>query len=452
MRNRKQKGDTRYLMLRGSVWYIKAPMPDGRRLVQSTNTGDLTEARGIRDQLLEPLTLKNEAARIAAVQASLTSVEDRLAEIAESAPALTMLAAWQVFVDTPKGKTGRGRKIAPGQRTLADYEGRWSAFCDWMEATHPNRDKSGKIVPRELRTVTPEQAQSYILEIGRELSPNTRNKTLAFLRLVFNVLGDVAKVKANPFAGMEAAPHSTAKKSNLTLSQLTAISKQLEGAGEMETLFALGFYSGARLGDCVGFKWSDFDIEAGKLTFTPSKTDKGRREIRMTVHPALLRILEKTPPAQRKGVLLPELCELYNRDSSAVCKLIQQVFTDAGIETTEAVKGYSHRVARIGFHSLRHSFITGLIEGGVDMETVRRQAGHSTIGMTAHYFHGEQAAQGAALRLPDLSTPHPSPTPPTTGTAGGLAAFLDGLRTLDADGLRAVITAAKSALKNGGSK
>ncbi len=442
-----QKIDKRYLILRGNVWYLLAPMPDGRRLVQSTGTGDLSEARAVRDQLLEPLKLKHEAARIAAVQASLTSVEDRLSEIAESAPALTVLAAWQVFVDTPKGKTGRGRKIAPGPRTLADYEGRWSAFCDWMEKTYPNRDKSGKPAPRELRTVTPEQAQRYILEVGRELSPNTRNKTLAFLRLVFNVLGDVAKIKANPFAGMEATPHSTAKKQNLSLAQLTAISKQLEGTGEMETLFALGFYSGARLGDCLSFTWSAFDIEAGKMTFTPHKTDKGRREIRMTVHPALLRILQKTPQAQRKGVLLPELFAMHNRNAPAVCKLIQKVFTDAGIETTETVKGYGHRVARIGFHSLRHSFITGLIEAGVDMESVRRQAGHSTIGMTAHYFHGEQAAQGASLKLPDIS--NVTATPPATGTAGGLGAVLDGLRTLDGAGLQAVLSETKRLIKNG---
>lgn len=45
------------------------------------------------------------------------------------------------------------------------------------------------------------------------------------------------------------------------------------------------------------------------------------------------------------------------------------------------------------------------------------------------------------------STPAPTATPPATGTLGGLGAFLDGLRSLDADGLQAVITAAKSALK-----
>ncbi len=446
-----QKIDKRYLTQRGNVWYVKAPMPDGRRLVQSTGTSDLSAARAVRDRMLEPLMLTNDAARLAAVQASLTSVEDRLALIAESAPALTMLAAWQVFVDAPKGRTGRGRKISPGPRTLADYEGRWFAFCDWMEKTYPKRDKRGEPAPRELREVTPEQAQRYILDVGKEWSPNTRNKTLAFLRLFFFVLADVAKIKANPFAGMEAAPHSTAKKSNLSLAQLTSISKQLEDAGEMETLFAIGFYTGARLGDCVNFKWSDFDIEAGKMTFTPRKTDKGHREIRMAIHPALLRILQKTPQARRKGVLLPDLCELYNRDSSAVCGMIQKVFNRAGIETSEAVKGYGHRVARIGFHSLRHSYITGLIEAGVDIDTVRRQAGHSTIAMTAHYFHGEQAAQGAALRLPDIisSAPPPPPPPPATVTAGGVGAILDGLRSLDATELQAVLSETKRLIRMG---
>ncbi len=410
----------------------------------------MSEAQAVRDRLLEPLTLSNDAARLAAVQASLTSVEDQLAKLAESAPALTTLAAWQAFVDAPKGRTNRGRKISPGPRTLADYQGRWSAFCDWLGKTYPKLDKRGEPAPRELREITPEQAQRYIREFGREWSPNTRNKTLAFLRLFFTVLADVARIKANPFAGMEAAPHSTAKKQNLTLAQLTTISKQLEGAGEMETLFALGFYTGARLGDCVSFKWSDFDIEAGKMTFTPHKTDKSRKAIRMTIHPALLRLLEKTPQARRTGVLLPELFELHNRNPPAVCRLIQKVFTDAGIETSEAVTGYGHRVARIGFHSLRHSFITGLIEAGVDMESVRRQAGHSTIGMTAHYFHGEQAAQGAALRLPDISsTPPTPPTPPATVTADGLGAVLDGLRSLDATGLQAVLSETKRLIKMG---
>jgi (2Fe-2S) ferredoxin len=37
-----KKQDTRYMYRRGPVWYVKITTPDGRRLVQSTGTGDLT--------------------------------------------------------------------------------------------------------------------------------------------------------------------------------------------------------------------------------------------------------------------------------------------------------------------------------------------------------------------------------------------------------------------------
>jgi hypothetical protein len=75
--------------------------------------------------------------------------------------------------------------------------------------------------------------------------------------------------------------------------------------------------------------------------------------------------------------------------------------------------------------------------------------------MTAHYTHvGTEAARRAVALLPDVTgtdTPATA-TPPATGTLGGLGAILDGLRSLDNDGLQAVITAAKAQLKKGGSK
>jgi hypothetical protein len=67
--------------------------------------------------------------------------------------------------------------------------------------------------------------------------------------------------------------------------------------------------------------------------------------------------------------------------------------------------------------------------------------------MTAHYFHGEQAAQGASLKLPDIS--NVTATPPATGTAGGITAVLASLRGLDAAGLQAVLSETKRLIKKG---
>ena len=40
-----------------------------------------------------------------------------------------------------------------------------------------------------------------------------------------------------------------------------------------------------------------------------------------------------------------------------------------------------------GFHSLRHGYITHLIEKGVSSDIVQAAVGHSTAAQTAHYTH-----------------------------------------------------------------
>ena len=81
----------------------------------------------------------------------------------------------------------------------------------------------------------------------------------------------------------------------------------------------------------------------------------------------------------------------------------------------------SSRDGRIAdFHSLRHTFITNLVRGGVQPKVAQQLARHSTITLTldrySHVLAHEQA--DALLSLPDLAD---SPTPQirATGTDNG---------------------------------
>jgi integrase len=374
------------------------------------------------------LAVKDETQVLETVSARLASKSAELKRIEDTQKAMTMLEAWGAFKAKPKGKTPRGRVIMPGDRTLKDYEGRWNAFCDWMDMTYPKKDKDGNKIHWELRQIGKEHAERYIAEIGSEKSANTRNKSLTFLRLVFKVLAEDARIKANPFDGMDAAAAAVSRKRPLTLTELAAIATQLEGAGEMETLFALGYYTGARLGDCALMRWDSIDMGGRKIRYTPSKTAKGNHEITLALAPALYSLLDSTPKKARRGLILPELGGLYQKDPAAVSKRVQRVFKDADIETDLEVKGYGKKVARVGFHSLRHAHITALLEGGIPMDIVRQQAGHSTIGMTAHYYHAsEKALQAATDALPDMGKG--SAAPEDADAAGarfdGVLAMLD---------------------------
>jgi site-specific recombinase XerD len=67
---------------------------------------------------------------------------------------------------------------------------------------------------------------------------------------------------------------------------------------------------------------------------------------------------------------------------------------------------------RGGIHSLRHSFATHLLEGGVEITVVQELLGHSSLSTTATYFHVRQhrlAQIQSPLQLLDFSRLRPEP-------------------------------------------
>lgn len=429
--------DTKYLFLRGGRWWIKFNRGD-THIIKTTGCAevDLKGAQDKRDEELRPHLMENEVDKKAEAVKNLMTAKDRLAVVKDALPSMTLGEAWEAFKIAPKGKTSRGRVIMPGDRTLTDYKAHWRAFCDWMEKHYPKKNEKGDKLPIELRSVTPDQVQRYIAEVSATRSSNTRNKVLTLLRLVFRVLAVKARIKANPFDGLDAAPLAMARKRPLTAEELQTVSKQLEGKGEMEILFSLGYYTGARLGDCVMMRWDMIDMGARKIRYTPHKTRKSNEVITITIHPTLFSLLDQVPKEDRRGLVLPELGALYATRTgvAAVSKRVQKVFEHAGIDTGLKVDGYSRAVAQVGFHSLRHAHITALLENGIPMDAVRQQAGHASLEMTARYYHAsEKTLQATAAALPVIGKANALPA-----AGAKLEAALARLEGLSKDELKKV--------------
>ena len=60
-------------------------------------------------------------------------------------------------------------------------------------------------------------------------------------------------------------------------------------------------------------------------------------------------------------------------------------------------------IKNLSFHTLRHTFATRLVLSGVDLVTVSRLLGHSTIHMTMRYSHPKPEALKSAVET--LDTP-----------------------------------------------
>ena len=61
-------------------------------------------------------------------------------------------------------------------------------------------------------------------------------------------------------------------------------------------------------------------------------------------------------------------------------------------------KGISDGRHKVVFHTLRHTFASWLVQNGVDLYTVQKLMGHSSISMTERYAHLAQDNLKSAVR------------------------------------------------------
>jgi integrase len=380
-------------------WYVYTPQGERLRKSRAIRAATLADAeRQLRD-LTEGNALVSREKVIRARLAELDAVRGEIERLERERPALAIADAFDAYLRSPD-------RPQSGARTLDGYEAQFRRFAGWMARRFPD--------VAELRGVTRSMAAAYLAELAADASPNTYNKHASLLRLVWRVIGAEARCTSNPWENVrrKVQPKTNGRRA-LTLDELARVCSPL--TGEMRVLFALGLYTGLRLGDCALMEWGAVDMARRVIVTTPRKTARTGRTVEIPIHPALLAMLAGIPPERRRGHVLPETAELYGRDDSGLARRIQAVFEAAGIETGAKVAGYARGVTRVGFHSLRHTFVSLMGNAGAPLALVQSIVGHSSPMMTAHYFHARTDALADAVS----TLPQPvqfAPVEPTADT------------------------------------
>lgn len=255
-----------------------------------------------------------------------------------------------------------------------------------------------------------------------------------------------AGIESNPWANISRKRNISQGRRELTSDELSVIIRT--ATGELHILFAIGIYTGLRLGDCCTLRWSEVDLARGLIMRIPNKTARtSAKPVHIPIHPqlgTLLQRLRSTRPRarallpERAGTqaetndrhqsasaadyVLPETAENYLSNPYAVTTEIQKHFEHCGIRTHKPDTGYvikenargkklkiftgKRAVVEVGFHSFRHSFVSLCRETNAPLSVVEAIVGHSNPAMTRHYTHvGELAATRAVAALPALITP-----------------------------------------------
>lgn len=371
---------------RGNKWRARwtSYTPEGKpvRMTKTLAATNIADARKELDALTGEAGLMSAANDLARIQTRLGGIRAEMQKIEDAKPALALADMFEAFERSPH------RPQKSGSDTMRQYRLQIGRFVSWMEAQHPEA--------LEMRQVSKDIANEFLADFGGKVSPNTYNKYVALLALVWKVLGESARCMLNPWDGVQrkALPKTNGRRA-LTVEELTRVTADL--TGEMRILFALGIYTGLRLADCALMDWGKIDLARRVIVTIPRKTAKTGTAVEIPIHPVLAGMLADIPPESRNGYLLPETAEAYLHDSARITDKVQRIFNSAGIKTRKEVDGYAKAVAEVGFHSLRHSFVSLMGNRGAPLALVQSIVGHSNPMMTAHYFHARTDALANAV-------------------------------------------------------
>ena len=390
------KHRTGHLFKRGKNFYVRWAV-NGKifsKALRDDNGNPITNHRDAEEAQTKIMATFVVADEATALQSIAAKLEGRRAELVRlhdgQNPPLTIMRAWLEYLDAPN-------RPDSGESTLRQYEFQFSAFAQWM------KEKHGEAAT--LRDVTKDTAETYASQLNHgRLSASTYNKHLNLLSMVFRVLKHKAKLSHNPWEEIQRKRIVSQSRRELTIDELKKVC--LAATGELRTLLASGLYSGLRLGDCATLRWGEVDLPRGMIRRIPNKT--ARRNAKpgiVPIHPVLLYVLSATSANERGDYVLPEIATLYNRRTDLVTDMIQEHFKSCGLKPHKPGTGKDGKraVVEVGFHSLRHSFVSLCRESNAPLAVVQSIVGHSSPAMTRHYTHvGELAAGRAVALLPSV--------------------------------------------------
>lgn len=267
------------------------------------------------------------------------------------------------------------------------YEGAVNHLMRWFKSK--TKDASG---------ITTKLAEEYLDELDSSIGTNTYNIRLVLFKRIWKSLKDDFRLDDEVW---EKFKKKKAAKSSRRTMQNVEIADVISNAEtkDMRLLLTIGLYTGLRISDSSLLKWSEVDFEKKVLRVRPIKTRKHMDgPIEIPIHPALLKLLEEMPHAS-EYVSEPNADDYKNGHASGK---VVELFRKCGIETSKKENGKTKLVC--GFHSLRHTFVSNAINSGMSPLLVQKIVGHSSVDMTASYFHDTAAKAAEGINaMPDVA-------------------------------------------------
>ncbi len=232
----------------------------------------------------------------------------------------------------------------------------------------------------DLLELTRRDLREWLIDLaGKNLSENSKRRTISALRGFYKFLLFDGHITKNPSENLEAPqkgfylPHflNQTDIGNLLNAPDASTEIGLRDRAILEVMYACGL----RVSETVDLKISDVDIDAGILTCK----GKGSKTRRVPIGKSAVEWIKKYLVVRRAK----ENIEISNMFVSFSGKpLNRQIIFNF-------VKEYAEKIGLrdVSPHTLRHSFATHLIQNSADIRSVQQMLGHADISTTQIYTH-----------------------------------------------------------------
>ena len=247
-----------------------------------------------------------------------------------------------------------------------------------------------------LRTVGPQDISSLYATLSKNLAPRTVGHVHRVLHRALRDALHWGLVARNACDAVR--PPAVPRKEMQVLTPEQSRTLLAAASGDpLEALYVLALTTGARQGELLALKWSDFDADAGRLTIQRTvrwvngqgsvegepKSQRSRRSLDLT--PMAITALREHRARQMEQRVRAVAWE----DNDLIfCNVVGRHIEASNLlwRSFRPLRERAGLPKKLRFHDLRHSAATLLLLQGVNAKVVSEMLGHASVALTLDVY------------------------------------------------------------------